>query len=216
LTFIALLLSVALLAWALSQGIADPPRAGPLQWEEADPQRLALWEQITRPAVPLTPTVTNGVLVVGLPAAAEALSVTLITATTTSDFTLEAALAQNATPIELAYGIVFHWHDAANYSAALINGNGYAEAYELRNGVKQSWFAWAQWPHILYGTDANRLRVDVRGTQVIIRVNDEVVTRAESTLIGGQLGVMFIRPGQTSPVLKAGEISLYWVKFWGK
>jgi hypothetical protein len=94
----------------------------------------------------------------------------------------------------------------------LVNGNGYAEAYTQAGQTRITWMAWQQWPHILYGAESNRVRVDVRtesaGTTVTARVNDELL--AETTLAGnaGQLGVLARGPGPARVVFS-------WVRLWG-
>jgi len=111
-----------------------------------------------------------------------------------------------------AYGLVFGWQDDAHYSAVLVNGNGYAEAYTQAGPQRAAWLAWQQWPHILYGVESNRVRVDVRaegaGTAVTARVNDEVL--ATTTLAGsaGQVGVLARGPGPARVVFS-------WVRLWG-
>ncbi|HLB46026.1 MAG TPA: hypothetical protein VJL59_03270, partial [Anaerolineales bacterium] len=63
-----------------------------------------------------------------------------------------------------------------------------------------------QWPNILLGTEANRLRVDVQGGQGLIRINDEVLMRVP---VGdGAIGVI-ARASADSQRVRFG-----WAKYW--
>jgi hypothetical protein len=198
------------LAWGLSRGWADPPRAGPLLWYENFQGDLTRWEFIASNGAALGPG--EGALRARL-TAPEQLAVGL-TSGPAGDFTLEIAGTQTAGDIGAAYGLIFAWQDEAHYSAVLINGNGYAEAYRQAGAERTSWFAWQQWPNILLGTGSNRVRVDVGGGQMIARVNDEVLVEAE-TDAGGRVGVLARSP---SASLRAGSgpsrVVFSWVQMW--
>ena len=203
----ALLLAVggvAVLAAALALGAADPPRAGPLLWQDDFKAGLERW---TLAAGQLS--AEHGALEASLAAEADGTALALTSAPDGS-FTLEVAGA--AVEGLAAYGLVFGWQDDAHYSAVLVNGNGYAEAYTQAGPRRTTWLAWQQWPHILYGAESNRVRVDVRaeaaGTAVTARVNNEVL--AATTLAGsaGQVGVLARGPGPARVVFS-------WVRLWG-
>ena len=200
------LVAVAALAVALANGLADPPRAGPLLWQDDFKQATARWQWIAAEGATLAPR--DGALVAGFTAPDQ--TVFALAPGVAGDFTLEIAGAQTEGALGAQYGLVFDWQDAHHYSAALLNGNGYAEAYQHSGASRADWFTWAQWPHILFGTEANRVRVDVRDTRVIARINDEVLM--ETTLArtsGGRLGVMARSIG-------AGRVVFSWVRVWGK
>jgi hypothetical protein len=207
----ALILSAAgvgLLALVLALGAADPPRAGPLLWQDDFKAGLGRWT-------------LAGETFVRMDTVAGALGMTFIGETeqaawavtpgTDGDFTLEVAGA--ASEGQAAYGLVFGWHDETHYSAVLVNGNGYAEAYTQAGPDRTTWLAWQQWPHILAGGDSNRVRVDLRqtltGWAVVARVNDEVL--AETTLAGGagQVGVQARGAGPAQVVFS-------WARLWGR
>ena len=122
------------------------------------------------------------------------------------DLTLEIAGAAGPGAGEAAYGLVFGWQAVDHYSAVLVNGNGYAEAYTQRGAERETWFAFQQWPHILYGIDSNRVRVDVRDAAVTARVNDEVLASA-TVESASRLGVLV-----SSPV--AARVVFSWVRVW--
>ncbi|MEK7326813.1 MAG: hypothetical protein AAB217_16335, partial [Chloroflexota bacterium] len=128
-----------------------------------------------------------------------------VTPVEAADFTFEAAGGQSAGVIGAAYGIVFGYQNEQNYVAVLINGNGYVEVTGV-DGTE--WIAWQQWPNILLGDEANRLRVDVSGGEGLIRINDEVLMRLP---VGeGKVGVVGrgLEPGQ--------EVRFGWAKLWEK
>jgi hypothetical protein len=93
----------------------------------------------------------------------------------------------------------------------LINPNGYAQAYHRRGAEREQWFVWQQWPHILVGPENNRLRVDVRGQAVTLRVNDEVVATAASAATAGQVGVAAVTTGTPAA---GGRVIFSWVRLW--
>ena len=202
--FGVLLAVVAVLAAALALGAADPPRAGPLLWMDDFKSGTARWQFLESGGARLA--ARDGALVADL---APGQSATALTARPNGDFTLEAAGAQTGGATGARYGLVFGWNDADHYSVILINGNGYAEAYRLDGGQRRDWFTWQEWPNILVGTDSNRVRLDLRGRQITVRINDEILleTAAESD---GQVGVM---AGES---LSPSVVVFSWVKAWGQ
>lgn len=199
---------IAALAVALSRGAADPPRAGPQLWEsrfgtEGEPD----W-QIAPPrgGTAQTGPAGLGLTFPGAPVTGPGKSAWAITTGPEGDFTFEAAgVAAAGSP---AYGLVFNWQDAAHYSALLVNGNGYAEAFRQSGREREVWFAWQQWPHIVLAGEANRLRVDQRGDRATLRINDEVLVAEVPAAAGGGLGVL-ARFG-----VEAGEVVFGWAQLW--
>jgi len=200
-----LLLAVAAvlaLAGALALGAADPPRAGPMLWQDDFKRGTQRWT-LTPPAGG-TLAAAEGALVAdfgevegpaqavpsqALPSEVVPPQAVGLTAAPAGDFTLEVAGAAVAGETVAAYGLVYDWQDASHYSALFIDGNGYAEAYHQVGASRQTLFEWQQWPHILYGTDANRVRVDVRGAVVTLRINDELLASGPRAAAHGQLGL---------------------------
>lgn len=202
---LGLVIGLAGLAGALSLGLADPPRAGPLAWavDFKPPAALAGWQWLAAPGGTLAPA--EGALRADLPlTGTQALA--LAGDPLTGDFTLEVAGAQTGGAPGVAYGAVWGWHDGNNFNAALVNGNGYAQVFSVRGGQRLEVFRWAQWPHILAAPEANRVRVDVRGPAVTVRVNDDVL--ATSHLHNaGQVGVL-VRAEVP------GAVTIAWVRLW--
>jgi hypothetical protein len=196
------LLGVSGLATALALGLADPPRAGPLAWQDDFKAGAARWEISTSPGAAFGPR--QGALVAEFTARDQVAAG--LTISPSRDFTLEVAGAQVAGEIGAAYGLVFAWQDEARYSAVLVNGNGYVEAYRREGDDWRAWFAWQQWPHILAGNESNRVRLDVRGTTVTGRINDEVLFEAV-TEANGRIGVM-------ARSQNPGRVVFSWVKVW--
>jgi hypothetical protein len=200
------LVGIAALASALALGAADLPRAGPLLWEDDFKAGLDRW---LWPAIgPQHISAAEGALRVEL-AGNDGLAWAIAPGIPGS-LTLEVAGA--SADNSAAYGLVFGWQDETHYSAVLVNGNGYTEAYTLVGDSRTTWWAWQQWPHILGGGESNRVRVDVRaagaGWDVVARINDEVL--AKTTLAGGagQVGVIARSP-------QPARVVFSWVKLWG-
>lgn len=202
---VALVALVVGLAGALSAGLADPPHAGRLVWQVDFKHAAALADwQWQAPAGSSWETST-GALVITLPQTGTQ-GVALAGTPVTGDFTVDVAGAQTGGPPGTAYGVVWGWRDAANFNAAVVNGNGYARVFSVRGGQRWEVFPWAQWPHILGGAEANRVRVDVRGTHITVRVNDEVVTTSHLHN-AGQVGVL-VRAEVP------GAVTIAWVRLW--
>jgi hypothetical protein len=197
---LAALAGSAALAFALANGLADPPRPGPLRLSEDFKADTSRWTFLTFGGASLE--TASGALRATFPKTAS----TDPWAAALSDgpheaFSLEIGGASDG---GLAYGVVFGWQDAAHHSAVLVNANGYARAYRQRGTERQEWFIWQQWPHILAG--ANRVRVDVIGPTATVRINDEWLV--DATVEGsGKIGV--IAQGH-----EPGQVIFSWVKLW--
>lgn len=207
----ALLAGLGVLAVGLSLGWADPPRASRLQWQDDFKAGETGWEIVAPGGTSLSPN--GGALVAALDGAAPgAWAIGLApVASPTGDFTLEVAGAAATPGSPTAYGLVFDWQDPAHFCALLINANGYAQAFRQAGDERDEWYAWQQWPHILVGTDNNRLRVDVRGQRITLRVNDEVVVAVERSIPAGQVGVAALVPPAPG---RAGEVVFSYARLW--
>lgn len=203
--FSLLFLGIVGLTLMLAQGWADPPRAGAWQWREDFKHGAAGWEFYEQGG---RYNLSAGALAMQFDLAGSDHWVAALTAPPAADFTLEIAGAQAEGEIGLAYGVVFGWQDETHYQAVLINGNGYAGAYTQAGADRREWYAWQQWPNILVGAEANRVRVDVRGQQVIARINDEWLAETQ-TDAAGRIGLMAY--GHT-----AGRVVFGWAQLWSK
>jgi hypothetical protein len=197
-------LAVISLAWGLSRGWADPSRAGPLVRYDDFKGGLTQWEFSATGGALLGPGA--GALLAEF-TAPDQLAAGL-TPGPAGDFTFEIAGTQTTGEIGAAYGLIFAWQDDAHYSAVLINGNGYAEAYRQEGAERTDWFTWQQWPNILVGTASNRVRVDVQGKQMTARVNDEALVEA-ATDAAGRIGVL---ARSAAP----GRVVFSWIKVWSR
>jgi hypothetical protein len=200
-------LGVAVLATALALGLADPPRAGPLLWQMDFKQGAPGWSFYPAPGGQLAPE--QGALAASFGGSSSSQEAVALTSAPEGDFTLEVAGAAAEPPSDAAYGVVFGWQDETHYAAVLINANGYAEAFRRDGPVRIDWFEWQQWPHILAGAEANRIRVDVRGSALTVRINDEVLATATAETPGGRLGVI-ARAGGPARVIFS------WVRVWSR
>ena len=201
--FGAMLVIVLGLGLALALGAADPPRAGPLLWMDDFKARSARWQFVTTGGS-LGPG--QGALVANL---AQNQMAAALTARPGGDFTVEMAGAQTSGALGTKYGLVLGWRDPAHYSAVLVNGNGYAEAYQIEGGQRRNWFQWQQWPNLLVGADSNRVRANVRGRQVTVRINDELLVEVTADVVG-EMGVL------ARDSVAPSQIVISWIKVWGK
>ncbi len=200
----ALLFGVTALAIALYGGLADPPRAGPLLWQETFKADLSRWQFGEAGGARLV--VQDGALVATFTGPDQI--VFAVAEAPLGDFTLEIAAAPTEGDNSTRYGLVFDWDDERHYSAVLITATGYVEAYRQNGATRTDWFPFAQWPHLLYGTEANRVRVDVRGAQVSARINDEVLMeKGSGDRPGRKLGVLARSVGP-------GRIVFGWIGLW--
>ena len=200
-------LGVLALAGALALGVADSPRAGPLAWQDDFKHGTQRWTLL--PPAGGTLGAATGALVAAF---ADSSSTTGATALGLApgpdkDYTLEVAGTAVSGETVAAYGLVFGWQDEQHYSALFINGNGYAEAYQQAGAQREQWFEWQQWPNILFGTSTNRVRVDVHGQAVTLRINDELLAAGRPTAAHGRLGVV-ARSGA------AARVVFSWVRVW--
>lgn len=200
--FALLLAGVAALAAALALGLADPPRAGPLLWEDDFKDDISRWTRRASEGARLEPR--DGALVAEFTAAGQI--VVALTDAPPGAFTLEVAGAQTEGETGARYGLVFGWRDDAHYAAVLVNGNGYAEAFWQEGATRTAAFRFQQWPHLLYGAASNRVRVDVEAGGVTARINDERLTGFEAPATG-RLGVMAQSAGP-------GRVVFSWVRVW--
>jgi hypothetical protein len=198
-----LLVTVLGLGGALALGAADPRRAGPLLWMDDFKAGAARWRFYTAGG---NVSPRQGALVADL---AENQMAAALTTRPNGDFTVEMAGAQTSGKLGTKYGLVLGWRDPAHYSAVLVNGNGYVEAYEMDGAQRRDWFQWQQWPNLLYGTDSNRVRADVRGQQIIVRVNDEYLLET-TTDTAGEIGVL------ARDSVAPSQVVVSWVKVWGQ
>jgi hypothetical protein len=198
------LLAALGVAGALGLGAADPPRAGPLRWEDDFKAGMGRWAWLPPPGGWLG--LEGGALMARLGGAGPDFPAVGLTTGPEGDYTFEVAGAA-AGGNGAAYGLVFGWQDAAHYSAVLINANGYAEAFTRAGDGATAWYAWQQWPHILVGAEANRVRVDVRGRRVTLRINDELLAEGEAAQPHGRLGVI-------ARSAEPGEVVFSWARLW--
>ncbi|MEK7310819.1 MAG: hypothetical protein AAB382_02500 [Chloroflexota bacterium] len=179
----------------VASGVADPRPVGSLKWEEKwivdSGQWVVFGEKVEIGEGKLEIVLERGEIGGA------------VTRSEGAEYTFEVAGGQADGEIGAAYGIVFGYESPESYIAAMINGNGYVEVVSADG---REWMAWQQWPNILLGTEANRLRVDVQGGQGLIRINDEVLMRVP---VGdGAIGVI-ARASADSQRVRFG-----WAKYW--
>lgn len=194
--------AIAVTAVALSLGAADPPRAGPLAWEQnfAD---LAGWMAYQTGEAGWS--VGKAGLQIALSEAGD--TVFMVTDAPAGRFTFEVAGAQPGGPTGAMYGLVFDFADPETYAAVLVNGNGYARAFRQAGEEVHEWFGLGQWPHILAGADANRVRLDSMDGRLTFRVNDEILAEAPGAA-DGRIGVAVF-------AIEAGQTVVFsWARLW--
>lgn len=201
-SLILLLAAVAVLAGALALGLADPPRAGPLLWVDDFKGDTARWTWRASEGARLAPR--DGALLAEFTAAGQ--TVFGLAEAPPGAFTLEVAGAQTAGETGARYGLVIGWRDDAHYAAVWVNGNGYVEAFRQEGATRTADFPFQQWPHLLYGAESNRVRVDVGADRLTARINDEWLSALEPPG-AGRLGVIAQSAGP-------GRVVFSWVRVW--
>ena len=194
--FVVLVMMIVGLVVAVANGVADPKPVGSLQWEDQWTVENEKW------------TVFGEGVRIG-----EGLEVEVdeaeiggaVTRNPKAEFSFEVAGGQNGGPVGAAYGIVFGYQSPQQYTAVLINGNGYVEVITAEG---QELMAWQQWPNILLGDEANRIRVDVQNGAGLIRINDEVLLTVP--VDSGAIGVL-ARGSAAGQVVRFG-----WAKYWSR
>ena len=195
--FGGLVIGIGALVVAVAMGVADPKPMGALQWEDhfADTGR---WQTFGDEA-----EFGAGGLTVSPGEAGEVGGA--VWAGAAPPFTFEVAAAQIGGEAGAAYGLVFGYRNQNDYSAVMLNGNGYARVFATD---RREWMAWQQWPNILLGTEANRLRVDVANGEGLIRINDEVLMHVP--VGAGGVGVI-------ARASAGGQRVIFgWAKYWAK
>jgi hypothetical protein len=200
------LLAVVVLAVGLSLGWADPPRAGPLLWQDDFKAGTQRW-QLLPPAGGGLSAQNGALLAEFAPGTSEAWALALAAAPA-GDYTVEAAGTALESGNMAAYGVVYGWRDASHYNAVLVNGDGYAQVFQQVGAERRDLFRWQQSPIILYGNETNRVRVDSRGAGVTIRINDEVLIAGLPAAGPGQIGI-------AARSAEAGQVVFSWVRIWG-
>lgn len=194
---VILCLVLAGLVAAISLGVADPRPAGSFRWEER-------WEGESSGWQPFGDGVAIGDGQLEIDVDRDQIG-GAVTRAEGKAYTFEAAGGQLRGEVGAAYGIVFGYEAPASFVAVLINGNGYAEVASADGRV---WMAWQQWPNILLGYEANRVRVDVEQGEGLIRVNDEILMKVPV----GEGGVGLIARGSAD----GQRVRFGWAKFWSK
>jgi hypothetical protein len=192
-----LLLAVLGLAAAVALGVADPQPIGALAWEETWAGERDRWQTFGEEIV-----MGNGGLEIGVGADEIAGAITQIDSPA---YTFEAAGGQAQGPVGAAYGLVVGYQGPRSYLAVLLNGNGYVE---VASAGGREWMRWQQWPNILLGFEANRVRVDVQDGMGLIRINDEVLLTAPVSR--GAVGV--IARGSAD----GQQVRFGWARYWSK
>jgi hypothetical protein len=196
--FVLLVVVIIGLVVAVANGVADPKPVGSLQWEDkwqitASRDKWEIFGEGVK--------IGDGLEIeVG-----EAEIGGAVTRNSKAEFSFEVAGGQSGGEIGAAYGIVFGYQSPRQYTAVLINGNGYVEVITAEG---QELMAWQQWPNILLGYEANRIRVDAQNGAGVIRINDEVLLTVP--VEAGAVGVL-ARGSVTGQVVRFG-----WAKYWSR
>ncbi|MBI4769864.1 MAG: hypothetical protein HY784_05470 [Chloroflexi bacterium] len=208
--FWGVVLGIVGLALAVWAGVADPRPLGPHLREDhfAD---LGAWTLLPDPGV----TVAAGPDGLRMAFSAGGGLALALTEAPALPYTLEVAGAQTAGEPGLEYGLVFDYRGAQETALVWLNNNGYARAAGLSSGAPAEWFPWQQWPHILSGAAANRLRVDrAAGGAVTARINDELLARFRTRPDRFSETCQVCQLGVAARSQSPGEVVFYWVKLW--
>lgn len=73
------------------------------------------------------------------------------------------------------FGMVFDYLSELDYAAVMVNNNGYVVSYRQSGSTRDTWVPLRQWPHVMVGSNANRILINVSEGLAVIRINDEVL-----------------------------------------
>ena len=177
------------LAVSLSLGVADQGPLGPIVWDTGfDPSRdhdIHLWSQSFSSTVAVKPGSKGLTFNLGRPEMIGAFTRTGVGVPLTSE--IEGAQVDG--PPGAMFGRGFDYLSERDYSAVMVNNNGYVMAYRQSGTQREELVPLQQWPHVLLGQHTNRLRVDIHDGSAVIRVNNEVLKSVPSNGQGA-LGVI--------------------------
>ena len=107
-----------------------------------------------------------------------------------SDFALESEAVPLSGPDFNGYGLVYRAQDAAHYYAFAVGADGYYGVMRVEGDEETALVDWQQFPHVLRGRQANRLRVACSGAACRFYINDEYATTIEDdTWLAGDVGL---------------------------
>ncbi len=102
--------------------------------------------------------------------------------------TVEVTARQVDGPSDAGYGL---WWGSGpdNAFVVVVNGNGYYAVYKVEGSEIDFIVDWQTFPHLRSHGEPNRIRADLTGDQVVVRINDELAAvltdatgRTQSTL----------------------------------
>ena len=109
---------------------------------------------------------------------------------TFQDFCLEVDATQVGGPDNNTYGVIFGYQDDDNFHTFTISGDGYYSLTKRINGIDTAIVAPTASPSINQGQSSNHLEVIVRGADVYLYVNTQLLTTVSvPTLEEGYLGL---------------------------
>ncbi len=88
--------------------------------------------------------------------------------------TIQIAARQIDGPTDAGYGLWWGDSGSGDDHVAAVNGDGYLTIYRSVNGNKEPVLEWQVFPRIRPQGQTNTVQVDIDGSQILVRVNDEV------------------------------------------
>lgn len=107
------------------------------------------------------------------------------------DGVLETDVRVRGGPTDNGFGVVFRFVDRKNFYHFTISSDGYWRAGLMKEGEWQNWGDWQPHPAIRGGSEANRIRVEMRGERFTFYVNDQLLgSYSDPSFPEGDVGVL--------------------------
>lgn len=146
-----------------------------LGWNSPGPTRSPDWQAPDLPLDVEVPSNGTTVSLLGYPG---------------SDFTCEVEVIPLSGSDFNGYGLVYRAQDSTRYYAFAVGSDGYYAVLLVTGDEETELVSWQQFPHVLRGRQANRLRVACAGATCRFYVNDEyAATFDDDTWLAGDVGL---------------------------
>jgi Domain of Unknown Function (DUF1080) len=107
-----------------------------------------------------------------------------------TDGVLEVDAVPNGGPKDNGFGVLFRVKDRKNFYHFAISSDGNWQAGLSKEGKWEAWADWQPHPAIKLDTEANRIKIVMKGDALSFYVNDQLVGQhTDNTLPSGDIGV---------------------------
>ncbi|MDW8350617.1 MAG: hypothetical protein RML99_01800 [Anaerolineae bacterium] len=106
------------------------------------------------------------------------------------DAVFEVDARPNGGPTDNGFGVLFRMQDRKNFYHFGISSDGYWRAGYVKDGDWENWDDWQPHPAIKLGSETNRIKVVMRGSELSFFVNDQPISsKQDDTFASGDIGV---------------------------